>query len=220
MAAKIPGRPCHLYGMNRTVGLLLLLGVALLVFFITREVYRPEAPAEQITSDVLLERIRPVMKLVTAEGDYSEIYTYSNADATFDWMKQFSPFQKKAILRVKAKVSVGYDLEGMGLVFDEATRTVRYTGMGKPEVLSIEHDVDYFDMEEGTFNEFTAADHTRINAQAKQFIERKIAGSGLMEAAEKQRGEFLVVLRAVVENGGWTFDDQATPVDGRTRLKP
>jgi hypothetical protein len=105
-------------------------------------------------------------------------------------------------------------------VFDEATRTVRYTGMGKPEVLSIQHDVDYFDMEEGTFNEFTAADHTKINAQAKQFIERKIAGSGLMEAAEKQRSEFLVVLRAVVENGGWTFDDQATPVDGRTRLKP
>jgi hypothetical protein len=190
------------------------------VFFITREVYRPDAPSEQITSDVLLERIRPVMKLVTAEGDYSEIYTYSNADAAFDWMKQFSPFHKKAILRVKAKVSVGYDLEGMGLVFDEATRTVRYTGMGKPEVLSIEHDVDYFDMEEGTFNEFTAADHTRINAQAKQFIERKIAGSGLMEAAAKQQGEFLVVLKAVVENAGWTFDDQATPVDGRTRLKP
>ena len=41
-----------------------------------------------------------------------------------------------------------------------------------------------------------------------------------MEAAEKQQGEFLVVLRAVVENAGWNFEDGATPVDGRTRLKP
>lgn len=206
--------------MKRTVGLLLLLGVALLVFFITREVYKPEPPTEHITSDVLLERIRPVMKLVTAEGDFSEIYTYTNADASFDWLKQFSPFQKKAILRVKAKVSVGYDLEGMGLVFDEATHTVRYNGMGKAQVLSVQHDVDYYDLEAGTFNEFTAADHTKINAQAKQFIEKKIASSGLMEAAEKQQGEFLVVLRAVVENAGWSFEDGATPVDGRTRLKP
>ncbi len=34
--------------MKRTTGLLLLLGVALLVFFITREVYRPAPPAEEV----------------------------------------------------------------------------------------------------------------------------------------------------------------------------
>ena len=41
-----------------------------------------------------------------------------------------------------------------------------------------------------------------------------------MEAAEKQQGEFLVVLRAVVEHAGWTFEDGATRLVGRTRLKP
>ncbi len=205
--------------MKRSIGLLLLLGISLLVFFITREVYRPDPPAEQVTSDVLLERIRPVMKLVTVEGDFSELYTYTHADATFDWLKQFSPFQKKAILRVKATASIGYDLEGMGLVFDEASRTVRFTGMGKPQVLALSHDVDYYDLEEGCFNDFTAADHTRINAQAKQLIERKVAGSGLFQAAEAQKSGFLVILRAVVENGGWRFEDATAPVDGRTRLK-
>ncbi|MBK8340799.1 MAG: DUF4230 domain-containing protein [Flavobacteriales bacterium] len=205
--------------MKRPIGLLLLLGIALLVFFITREIYRPDPPTERITSDVLLERIRPVMKLVTVEGDFSELYTYTQADATFDWLKRFSPFQKKAILRVKATASIGYDLEGMGLVFDEASRTVRFTGMGKPQVLALSHDVDYFDLEAGTFNDFTAADHTHINAQAKQLIERKVAGSGLFQAAEAQKGEFLLVLQAVVENGGWRFEDTTASVDGRTRLK-
>jgi hypothetical protein len=51
--------------MDRTKGLLLLLALCLLVFFITREVYRPDATSEQVDSTVLLERVRPVLKLVT-----------------------------------------------------------------------------------------------------------------------------------------------------------
>jgi len=205
--------------MDRTKGLLLLLGVCLLVFFITREVYRPNAASEQVDSTVLLERVRPVLKLVTVEGDFTELYTYRNADATFDWMKQFTAFQKKAILRVKGRASVGYDLEGMKLEFDEGSRTVRLQGMDKPTLLSLEHDVDYYDLEAGAFANFTAADHTRINAQSKELIRGKVAASGLYQAAEERRNEMLMVLKAVVENAGWTFDDRVSPVDGRNRLK-
>lgn len=205
--------------MNRIKGLIVLAAVALLVFFITRSVYEPEASTEEVSSTVLLERVRPVLKLVTVEGDFTELYTYRNADATFDWMKQFSPFQKKAILRVKGRASVGYDLEGMKLEFDEASHTVRLLGMDQPTLLSLEHDVDYYDLEEGSFTSFTAADHTRINAKAKELIRSKVAASGLFKAAAAQRNEMLMVLKAVVENAGWTFDDRVSPQDGRLRLK-
>ncbi len=197
--------------MSRIVRILLALGLCLLVFFITREVYRPEAATEQVDSTVLLERIRPVLKLVTVEGDFSELYTYRNAEAPMDWMKQFSPFQKRAILRVKGRASVGYDLEGLKLSFDDATRTVRLDMLDKPQLLGLEHDVDYFDLEAGTFTSFTAADHSRINAQAKELIRSKVATSGLYQAAEARRTEMLVVLRAMVENAGWTFDDGTNP---------
>lgn len=205
--------------MDRIKGLLLLVGIGLLVFFITRAVYQTEASAEEVSSTVLLERVRPVLKLVTVEGDFTELYTYRNSDAAFDWMKQFSPFQKKAILRVKGRASVGYDLEGMQLEFDEADRTVRLMGMDKPTLLSLEHDVDYYDLEEGTFTTFTAADHSRINAQAKELIRNKVATSGLYQAAEAGRNDMLLTLRAVVENAGWTFDDRVSPQDGRKLLK-
>ncbi len=205
--------------MNRIKGLIVLAAVALLVFFITRSVYEPEASTEEVSSTVLLERVRPVLKLVTAEGDFTELYTYRNADATFDWMKQFLPFQKKAILCVKGRASVGYDLEGMKLEFDEASHTVRLLGMDQPSLLSLEHDVDYYDLDEGSFTSFTAADHTRINAQAKELIRSKVNASGLFEAAAAQRNEMLMVLKAVVENAGWTFDDRVSPQDGRLRLK-
>lgn len=192
--------------MKRATGLLLLLGVALLVFFITREVYRPAPPAEEVTSTVLLERIRPVLKLVTVEGDLSEVFTYSDHSAAwFDWTKDLGWNRKQAILLVKARASVGYDLEGLGLTFDEATRTVRLSELGRPKLLSLEHDVKYFDLEEGAFAEFSAADHTRMQAQAKARIEQRLPQSGLFEAADQQKETFLTVLRAVVENGGWTF---------------
>jgi hypothetical protein len=44
-----------------------------------------------------------------------------------------------------------------------------------------------------------------MNAQAKQRIQAKIPASGLFRKAEEQQGEFLVILKAVVENAGWTF---------------
>jgi hypothetical protein len=205
--------------MRRLISLLLVVCVGLLVFFITREVYRPDAAAESVTSEVLLERVRPVMKLTTVEGDFVELYTYQRADATFDWLKQFSPFQKKAILRVKGRASVGYDLEGLQLDFDERTRTVRLLGMEQPRLLSLEHDVDYYDLEAGTFNPFTAADHTRINARSKELIRAKVENSGLFAAAEAQRTELLTVLKAVVENAGWRLDDRMTPHELRPAIQ-
>ncbi len=51
---------------------------------------------------------------------------------------------------------------------DEATRTVSLEGKALPEILSLEHDVDYYDLEEGLFNSFTAAEINRINAQAQE----------------------------------------------------
>lgn len=192
--------------MRRIFTFILLLVVGLLVFFLTKAFYAPAEPTEEISSTVLLERVRPVLKLVTVEGDFSELYTYRSSDATFDWMKRFSPFQKKAILRVKGRASVGYDLEGLDLRIDEESRTVTLMGMGKPNLLSLEHDVDYFDIEAGTFTSFSAADHTRINAQAKELIRGKVPSSGLYEAAEAQRNEMLMVLRSVIENSGWHFE--------------
>ncbi len=197
--------------MRRILSALILLALALLVFFLTRAYYQgPSEPSEQISSTVLLERVRPVLKLVTVEGDFSELYTYRSSDATFDWMKRFSPFQKRAILRVKGRASVGYDLEGLNLNIDEDSRTVTLLGMDQPKLLSLEHDVDYFDIEAGTFTSFTAADHTRINAQAKELIRGKVPSSGLYQRAEGQRNDMLAVLRAVVENSGWRFEDGVT----------
>lgn len=205
--------------MNKLIGLLVLIGVALLVFFITREAYKPEVPAEQVSSTVLMERVRPVLKLVTVEGDFSEVITFSDADAAwFEWTRSLPWNRKQAMLLVTATASVGFDLEGMGLTLDEATHTVRFTGMGEPKLLSLQHDVRYYDLQAGALTSFTAADHTRMNAMAKARIEAKLPGSGLYGKAREQQNEFLGLLRAVVEQAGWRFEDDVALRDGRLRL--
>lgn len=205
--------------MQRIAQFVFLAVLSLLVFFITKAYYAPAEPSEHISSTVLLERVRPVLKLVTVEGDFSELFTYRSDDAAFDFLKRFSPFQKKAILRVKGRASVGYDLEGLDLRIDEESRTVTLMGMGKPMLLSLEHDVDYFDMEAGSFASFTAQDHTKINAQAKEMIRGKVPSSGLYEAAEVQRDEMLMVLRSVIENSGWHFEIGEGVRDVRAKSK-
>jgi hypothetical protein len=81
--------------MNKVKGILLLVGVALLVFFITRSVYEPEKKTELVSSAVLLERVRPVLKLVTVEGEFSEVFSYRSAEAAFEWLKDFTHSRRK-----------------------------------------------------------------------------------------------------------------------------
>ncbi|HQW07012.1 MAG: DUF4230 domain-containing protein [Flavobacteriales bacterium] len=197
--------------MNRIKGLIILVAVALLVYFITRQVYEPEARSETISSTILLERVRPVLKLITVEGEFNEIYDSRSSASMFEILKSFTPFQKRALLRIKARVSVGYDMESMDLSVDDATRTVSLKGKALPEILSIEHQVDYYNIDQGLFNSFTAAEINRIEQDAQLKIRQQIPKSGLFEEAVARRSEVIGVIRALVEGAGWTFADTSGP---------
>ena len=197
----------------------LVLGACLLVFFLTREVYRDDAPPPEENSTVLLEQVRKVMKLVTVEGDFNELYSREDSWNYNSWLARLPGFKKKILLRVKARASVGYDLTGTHLVMDEESHTIYLDLPAKPEVLSLEHDVDYYDLDEGVFNHFAPQELTAINAEAKKRIREKIATSGLFQKAEEQRAEVVALVRALVESKGWKLEEGTGVKDGRVRLK-
>lgn len=203
-----------------TVGrILLALGACLLVFFITREIYRDDAKPPVENSTVLLEQVRKVMKLVTVEGDFIELYSREDSWNYNDWLARLPGFKKKIMLRVKARASVGYDLSGSRLTTDEESHTIYLDLPTKPEVLSLEHDVDYYDVDEGVFNHFAPQELTAINAEAKKRIRGKIEASGLFAKAEEQRAEVIALVRALAESKGWKFEEGRGAKDGRTLLK-
>ena len=152
------------------------------------------------SSTVLLNRIEKVMKLVTVEGHISEMYSYKD-HRSFD----LSPFRKKALLRVNAKASIGYDFEKVKFNIDQESKTITIEDFPEPEVLSIDHDLDYYDITQGTFNTFTNEDYNKINKRAKEYV-KTLAGEGdLINSAKEQKDELLSTLGLLLNGLGWTL---------------
>ena len=85
----------------------ILILVALVLAFslggwLTYRFFAPKETKPQESATVLLEKIREVVKLTTVEGEFSEIYNYSEYSGYFTWF-----WDKKALVRVNAVVSVG-----------------------------------------------------------------------------------------------------------------
>lgn len=179
------------------IGLLVFFGLGV---FVARYYFsfKIEQKVEE-TADVLLERVQTVAKLVTVEGYFSEIYNYKDYYA-YDW----AMFRKKALIRVKAKVSIGYDLRKMKMEAIEETRTLVLSNIPEPELISIEHDLDYYDLQQGAFNSFSEEDYNKLNKGAKDYIVAKVNESDLFDQAEAQGNEMIELIRFLTESAGWT----------------
>lgn len=162
--------------------------------------YRYFVPGTKATENasVLLEKIQAVTKLTTVEGQFSEIYNYNESDGYM-----LNLWDKKVLVRVRATVSAGYDLERMHLEADPATRTVRMSALPEPQILSIDHTLDYYDISEGYFTSFTPEDYNRINQRAKDLIREKAQESTLLPAASEQAAKMLDLIRFMTESAGW-----------------
>ncbi len=154
----------------------------------------------ETNSQALLERIEKVAKLVTVEGHFSEIYDYKD----YYWY-DLSPFRKKALIRVKAKVSMGIDFEKVEMSGDDQTKTIVIRNIPEVEILSIDHDSDYYDISEGSFNSFSEKDYNELQKNAKEYIRNVAMQSDLVESAEEQRDEILEMMRYYIEIAGWNL---------------
>jgi hypothetical protein len=177
--------------------------VFLLGLWVSRYFYQWNELQTQETSEVLLERMQAVAKLVTVEGYFSEVYDYKDY-----YGYDLGLFRKKALIRVKAKVSVGYDLSQVKLEARPEEKRIILSNLPEPTILSIDHDVDYYDISEGVFNSFSAQDYTKLNQRAKNYIEERAKESDLLESARKQGVKILDMMRFMVEQSGWQLEYQ------------
>ena len=151
------------------------------------------------SSIVIAEKINKVLKLTAVEAHFSEIYDYKDY-YRWDW----APFRKKVLIRVNARVSAGFDFESNSISLDEAERKVFIMHPGPPSILSIDHDLEYYDIQQGAFNSFTEADHSRLQRSAKNFI---LAAANqnrpLFEKANEQLNDVFSTLNDAVTLMGW-----------------
>lgn len=156
----------------------------------------PPKPVENAT--VLLEKIRKVLKLTTVEGDFSEIYSYSEYSGYFTWL-----WDKKALVRVKATVAAGYDLSNLKMEVDSVTHTLRIGPLPEPQILSIDHSLEYYDVSTGVFNSFSPEDYNRMNQRAKDLVREQALKSNLLPSAKEQGDKVFDIIRFMAESTGW-----------------
>lgn len=157
-------------------------------------------PKTEENVSVVVEKIEKVAKLITIETHLSEIYTYKDY-YNYDW----SWLRKKALLRVNAKVSAGYDLKKLNIRADSKTKTITIGPLPKVEILSVDHSLDYFDVEEGVFNSFAPEDYNKINANAKAYITKVASNNEVLKEAALQENAMIDMMKAMAQSMGYTL---------------
>lgn len=161
-------------------------------------------------SVLLLDKIKKVCKFITVEGDFAEIYHYEDVKERF--LKLVSS-KKKALVIINAKAHVGYDLSKIILKADNSKKKILLEHFPQPEVLSIETNLNYYDKKDGYFNKFEAADLTGLHNEAKLHIQDKIPESGLIQIAQKEALETILLIETIVETIGWKLDYSALKIE-------
>ncbi|GAA4232703.1 DUF4230 domain-containing protein [Postechiella marina] len=167
-------------------------------------------------SVLLLDKIKKVCKFITVEGDFAEIYHYEDVKERF--LKLISS-RKKALVVINAKAYVGYDLSKITLIPDNVNKKITIEHFPQPEILSIETNLNYYDKSDGLFNKFEAKDLTGLHQEAKLHIQDKVPESGLIEAAQKEALETILLMENIVETIGWTLDYSALKIEEKETKK-
>ncbi len=154
--------------------------------------------APQVDSTIVVERIQKVLKLVTVEGNFSELMSYKD----FDYI-DFPGFRKDAIVRVNAKVSIGYNLENLKIETNEKDKTIIIQNMPKPEILSIDTDIKFENLSTGLFTSFNEAELSKLNQLGKEKIREKALNAELIKQAEEQRTELFDLLFYMAKQNGY-----------------
>ena len=186
------------------IGVLITLGVVTVL----KSIKKKQLVNSQST--ILLDKIKKVCKFITVEGDFAEIYHYEDVKERF---LKLVTSKKKALVVIKAKAHVGYDLSKIDLKADTDKKKIVLQHFPQPEVLSIETNLNYYDKSDGYFNKFEANDLTGLHNEAKLHIHEKIPESGLIQAAQKEALETILLIETIVETIGWKLDYTALEIE-------
>lgn len=154
-------------------------------------------------SVILLDKIKKVTKLITVEGDFSEIYHHEDKQHKFLGLLSS---KKKAIILISAKTHIGFDFRKIKMEANTKNKTIKLSNFPKPEVLSVEPNIRFYDIQDGFLNKFNSEDLTQVNQAAKEHVLQKIPESNLMQVANNEALDAILLMQNLVETIGWKLD--------------
>jgi hypothetical protein len=148
-----------------------------------------------------MERMRNIHEMALVESQMSLIYDYKDF-----WHFDVTPFRKKALILVEGDVKAGFDLEGIHIEWYLEDRRVKIDSIPAVKILSVDHDLKYYDLQEGSFNGFTAEELTELGHGAKKYLESKAIEAGTLQEAAKRQKLFFEEVEQVLSQAGWEVD--------------
>ena len=190
-------------GHSSDVISLLIIGLlvgALIMFLISRLTRTGKGRHTKETSHTVVESIRKVFKIVLAEGQFNELYTFEDTKKLFG----FIPSTKRALVIIEAKVLIGYDFEKCVWETDNMNKKIKLVSFPDPEIVSIEPDYKYYNFDENIFNLLNREDLTRIQVNGKKQVELAAINSHLPKIAAEQMRTLLL---EVVQSKNWEIEN-------------
>ncbi|PID67652.1 MAG: hypothetical protein CR968_05665 [Flavobacteriia bacterium] len=153
--------------------------------------------------DIIKNGIKNVRKLVVVEETYTEYYNYKDAKLYFFDSKFF---EKQAILLVKAKVLVSYDLSQMETTLDSVHKKIVITSIPEQEI-NIIPSYKYYDFDQSMFNSFSKEELNRFQEKSIKRLAEDLDVTNSKSLAKRRLMEELEQLWSVAKLLGWTIED-------------
>ena len=181
------------------------IAVFLLGFLVSKFWYerQEEEKHQKEEVQVFLNGIKNLSKLVVSEGNFSEMYSFTDSEKYF---YDYLSFDKKAVMSVNAKVEVGYDLSKLEIQIDTVQKEIIINKIPTEDIV-ISPDIKYFDFEQSQFNSFSKEELNKLNDKAIESIKSTITVSGLQKDAKKRLFEELSKIYQLSKIYDWKVVD-------------
>lgn len=153
-------------------------------------------------SELILDQLQNVGKLVVTEGHFSEVFNYENSK---EILGDLFTADKKALVVVNADVSIAYDLSLLEYELDNQNKILRIIAVPDEEII-INPDLEYYDVQSDFLNPFQAEDYNAIKESVKASMLRKIENSKLKSNARNRLLSELSKFYILTNSMGWTLE--------------
>jgi lipopolysaccharide export LptBFGC system permease protein LptF len=202
--------------MNMLKRILLAAVIVCIVLLAFRycEFKKGDGSSIEYNTNLIQQQILNVGKLVVTEGHFSEVITYKNQQKYF---LDMISFEKKALVVVNANVTVAYDLHKMKYDIDEKNKTITILNIPKEEI-TINPDIQFYDVEQSKLNPFTGDDYNKINKSVKANLAKKIDKSSLKTNAQNRLISELSKILILTNTMGWKLQYNGKTIESESEF--
>ena len=188
--------------------------VAIILAFKYCEFKKNDDAGIEYNTNLIQQQILNVGKLIVTEGHFSEVITYKNQQK---YLMNMISFEKKALIVVNANVTVAYDLHKMKYDIDEKNKTITILNIPKEEI-TINPDIQFYDVEQSKLNPFTGDDYNKINKSVKANLSKKIDKSTLKTNAQNRLISELSKILIMTKSMGWKLQYNGKTIESESEL--